>query len=36
MHVDKFGRISDTDYSGINIANIANSFIRIDGGNNEI
>ena len=32
MSVDKFGRNVDTVYSGINIANITNSFLRRDGG----
>ena len=31
MTVDKFGRNGDSVYSGINIANIANSFLRRDG-----
>ena len=40
MPVDKFGRNGDkattTDYTGINIANLTNSFIRRDGGNSTI
>ena len=40
MHVDKFGRNGDrtttTVYTGINIANLANSFLRRDGGNTAI
>ena len=36
MPVDKFGRNGDrttTVYTGINIANVTNSFLRRDGGN---
>ena len=36
MPVDKFGRNCDRttiDYTGINIANLTNSFLRSDGGN---
>ena len=39
MPVDKFGRNGDrptTVYSGINIANLTNSFLRRDGGNTAI
>ena len=39
MPVDKFGRNSDrttTVYTGINIANLKNSFPRRDGGNTAI
>ena len=39
MPVDKFGRNGDrttTVYTGINIANLTNSFIRRDGGNTAI
>ena len=36
MPVDKFGRNGDTDYTGINIANLINSLLRRDGGNNAI
>ena len=40
MPVDKFGRIGDrtttTVYTGINIAHLTNSFLRIDGGNTAI
>ena len=39
MSVDKFGRNGDwttTVYTGINIANLTNSFLRIDGGNTAI
>ena len=39
MPVDKFGRNGDrttTDYTGINIANLTNSFLRRDGGNTAI
>ena len=39
MHVDKFGRNGDstsTVYTGINIANLTNSFLRRDGGNMAI
>ena len=39
MPVDKFGRNGDrttTVYTGINIANLANSFLRRDGGNTAI
>ena len=38
MHVDKFGRNGDrttTVYTGINIANLTNSFLRRDFGNTE-
>ena len=33
MPVDKFGRNGDTVYTGINIINLANSFLRRDGDN---
>ena len=36
MPVDKFERNGDTVYTGINIANLTNSFIRRDGGNTVI
>ena len=39
MHVDKFGRNSNRAkpvYTGINIANLTNSFLRRDGGNTAI
>ena len=39
MPVDKFGRNSDRTtpvYTGINIANLTNSFLRRDGGNTAI
>ena len=39
MHVDKFGRNGDRAtpvYTGINIANLTNSFLRRDGGNTAI
>ena len=39
MPVDKFGRNGDrttTVYTGINIANLTNSFLRRDGGNTAI
>ena len=36
MPVDKFGRNGDTVYTGIYIANLTNSFLRIDGGNTAI
>ena len=39
MSVDKFGRNGDRTtivYTGINIANLANSFLRRDGGNTSI
>ena len=39
MTVDKFGRNGDrttTVYTGINIANLTNSFLRRDGGNTAI
>ena len=39
MPVDKFGRNGDrttTVYTGINMANLANSFLRRDGGNTAI
>ena len=39
MHVDKFGRNGDRTtavYTGINIANLTNSFLRRDGGNTAI
>ena len=39
MPVDKFGRNGDrttTVYSGIDIANLTNSFLRRDGGNTAI
>ena len=38
MFVDKFGRNGDrtTTYTGINIANLTNSFLRRDGGNTAI
>ena len=39
MPVDKFGRNSDRAtpiYTGINIANLTNSFLRRDGGNTAI
>ena len=39
MPIDKFGRNGDrttTVYTGINIANLTNSFLRRDGGNTEI
>ena len=39
MAVDKFGRNGDrttTVYTGINIANLTNSFLRRDGGNTAI
>ena len=39
MPVDKFGRNGDrttTVYTGINIANLTNSFLRSDGGNTAI
>ena len=39
MHVDKFGRNGDrttTVYTGINIANLTNSFLRRDRGNTAI
>ena len=39
MHVDKFERYGDrttTVYTGINIANLTNSFLRKDGGNTAI
>ena len=38
MYVDKFGRNGDRTtpvYTGINITNLTNSFLRIDGGNTE-
>ena len=36
MPVDKFGRNGDTVYTGINIANLSNSFLRRDGDNTAI
>ena len=39
MPVDKFGRNGDrttTVYTGINRANLTNSFVRRDGGHTEI
>ena len=36
MPVGKFWRNSDTVYTGINIANLTNSFLRRDGGNISI
>ena len=39
MPVDKFGRNGDrttTVYTGINIANLSNCFLRRDAGNTEI
>ena len=36
MPVDKFGRNNDTVYTGINIANLTNSFLMSDGNNIEI
>ena len=39
MAVDKFGRNSDRTtpvYTGINIANLTNIFVRRDGGNTAI
>ena len=39
MPVDKFGRNDDRTtpvYTGINIANLTNSFLRKDGGNTAI
>ena len=36
MDVDKFGRNGDSVYTGINIANLTNSFLRRDGGNTAI
>ena len=39
MPVDKFGRNGDRTtpvYTGINIANLTNSFLRRDGGNTAI
>ena len=37
MPVDKFGRNGDRRvYTGINIANLTNSFLRRDGGNTAI
>ena len=39
MSVDEFGRNDDrttTVYTGINIANLTNSFLRRDGGNTAI
>ena len=39
MPVDKFGRNGDrttTVYTGINMANLTNSFLRRDGGNTAI
>ena len=39
MHVDKFGRNGDrttTVYTGINITNLTNSFLKTDGGNTAI
>ena len=39
MPVDKFGRNGDrtiTVYTGINIANLTNGFLRRDGGNTAI
>ena len=36
MPLDKFGRNSDPFYTGINIANLTNSFLRSDGGNTAI
>ena len=39
MPLDKFGRNFDrttTVYTGINIANLSNSFLRRDGGNTDI
>ena len=39
MTLDKFGRYGDrtpTVYTGINIANLTNSFLRRDGGNTAI
>ena len=39
MRVDKFERNGEgttTVYTGINIANLTNSFVRIDGGNTAI
>ena len=39
MHVDKFGRNGDWAtpvYTGINIANLTNTFLRGDGGNTAI
>ena len=35
MPVDNFGRNGDTVYTGINIANLTNSFLRRDRGNEE-
>ena len=36
MPVDKFGRNGDTVYTGINAADLTNSFLRRDGGNTAI
>ena len=36
MPVDKFGRNGDTVFTGINIATLANSFLRRDGSNTTI
>ena len=36
MPVDKFWRNGDTVYTGINIANLINGFLRRDGGNTAI
>ena len=39
MPVDKFGRKDDTTtavYTGINIVNLTNTFLRRDGGNTAI
>ena len=36
MPVDKFGRNGDTVYTGINVANLTNSFLRRDEGNTAI
>ena len=36
MYVDKFGSNGDTVYTGINIENLTNSFLRRDGSNTAI
>ena len=36
MRVEKFGRNGDKLYSGIDIANLTNCFLRRDGGNTAI
>ena len=36
MPVEKFGGIGDIVYTGINVANLTNSFMRRDGGNTAI